>query len=264
MVFTANIKKKLPNINVLQYYSYLFYVCKHLMCWLIRGWWDARDIFPVFSGAEIQPFTQWNLGDFFPNIEKKSQSSKKIFFLKIGIFIQSTHTHKLHGDDQLPLHLISPSIWRQKHVKSLICIFIDQKWHKCVLWKFPNLGVYHASYTNVKGPRAPSQNSKKNPWMLPLVFLWRGRNMALKLPFVWQRACFQLKVQGGMCMQQRFKSIYALAQYDQSLSFLPEETLDSWLPIECLLSVTSHINCIVALCLINGMCLCQVMMTLHL
>ena len=45
-----------------------------------------------------------NLGDFFPNFEKKSQSSKKKFFffflkigilfyfLKIGIFIQSTHT----------------------------------------------------------------------------------------------------------------------------------------------------------------------------
>ena len=32
---------------------------------------------------------------------------------------------------------------------------------------------------------------------------------------------------------------------------------------ELSLSVTSHINCIVALCLINGMCLYQVMMTLH-
>ena len=29
------------------------------------------------------------------------------------------------------------------------------------------------------------------------------------------------------------------------------------------LSVTSHINCIVTHCLVNGMCLYQVMMTLH-
>ena len=47
----------------------------------------------VFSGAEVQPNSQWNLGDFFPNFEKKSKSSKKFFFsFEIGIFIQSTHT----------------------------------------------------------------------------------------------------------------------------------------------------------------------------
>ena len=54
-------------------------------------------IFLVFSGAEIRPHCQWNSGDFFPNFDKKSQSSnknQKIFFLsflKIAIFIQSTH-----------------------------------------------------------------------------------------------------------------------------------------------------------------------------
>ena len=45
-----------------------------------------RDFF-MFSGAEIRPHSQWNLGDFFPNF----------FFLKIGISF-SQHTHKLHGD----------------------------------------------------------------------------------------------------------------------------------------------------------------------
>ena len=29
--------------------------------------------------------------------------------------------------------------------------------------KFPNLGVYHATFPNLKGPRAPSRNCKKNP-----------------------------------------------------------------------------------------------------
>ena len=58
-------------------------------------------IFWEFSGAEIGPHSQWNFGDFFPISKKKSESSKKkLFFFKIGIFIQSTHTHthKLYGD----------------------------------------------------------------------------------------------------------------------------------------------------------------------
>ena len=52
-------------------------------------------IFLVFSGAEIWPHSQWNLGDFFPNFEEKNlnlQKKKKFVFLKIGIFIQSPHT----------------------------------------------------------------------------------------------------------------------------------------------------------------------------
>ena len=35
--------------------------------------------------------------------------------------------------------------------------------------KFPNLGVYHANFHNLKGPRAPSQNRKKIPVMLYLL-----------------------------------------------------------------------------------------------
>ena len=57
-----------------------------------------------FSGAEFQPLSQWDLGDFFPNLKKKSQSQ---FFFRIFIhMIQSPHTHKLHGDNLLSLHLI--------------------------------------------------------------------------------------------------------------------------------------------------------------
>ena len=52
----------------------------------------------MFSGAEIRPHSQWNLGDFFPNFEKNPDLQKTFFlrlgffFLKIGIFIQATHT----------------------------------------------------------------------------------------------------------------------------------------------------------------------------
>ena len=41
----------------------------------------------VFSGAEIQSHTQWNLGDLFPNFEKNTPNLH-FFFWKIGIFIQ--------------------------------------------------------------------------------------------------------------------------------------------------------------------------------
>ena len=69
-------------------------------------------IFLVSSGAEIRPLSQWDLGDFFPNLKKKFPISKKkkifFFFFFFRIFIQSphTHTHKLHDDNLLELHPI--------------------------------------------------------------------------------------------------------------------------------------------------------------
>ena len=39
----------------------------------------SRD-FLVFSGAEIWPHSQWNLGDFFPILKKKKNLPKKSFF----------------------------------------------------------------------------------------------------------------------------------------------------------------------------------------
>ena len=65
-------------------------------------------IFFVFSGAKI-PHSQWNLGDFFLNFEKKSQSSNIFYYLLFGrmAFSFSHHTHKLHCANLLPLNLIS-------------------------------------------------------------------------------------------------------------------------------------------------------------
>ena len=57
--------------------------------------------FFVFSGAEIQLYSQWNSGDFFPNFEKKSQSSKKNVFEDWDFHSVNTHIHKsymVHGD----------------------------------------------------------------------------------------------------------------------------------------------------------------------
>ena len=57
---------------------------------------DPSGIFLVSSGAEIRPRSQWDLGDFFPYLKKKSQSQKKkkfFFFFFFRIFIRSPHTH---------------------------------------------------------------------------------------------------------------------------------------------------------------------------
>ena len=43
----------------------------------------------------------------------------------------------------------------------------------------------------------------------------------------------QHKVQVGMYVQRRFKSVCTSPQSDQSLSFPPEEMLDPSLPTEC-------------------------------
>ena len=39
------------------------------------------------------------------------------------------------------------------------------------LENFPKKVVYPANFPNLKGPRAPSQNCKKNPWVLFLIFI---------------------------------------------------------------------------------------------
>ena len=62
------------------------------------------------SGAEIRPLSQWDLGDFFPQFEKKISKKKKNFFFFFLEFSLSQHTHvyihKLHGDNLLSLNLI--------------------------------------------------------------------------------------------------------------------------------------------------------------
>ena len=37
----------------------------------------STGIFLVSSGAEIRPLSQWDLGDFFPNLKKKNSQSQK-------------------------------------------------------------------------------------------------------------------------------------------------------------------------------------------
>ena len=143
----------------------------------------CQGFFSVFSGAEIRPFTQWNLGDFSPNIKKKSQFS--IFFFFFFFFEDwdfhsvTTHTSYYHCILFL-LQFDSKSMWNRLFVFLLTKNDINMYYEK-----IPNLGVYRANCPNVKalGPRL---KIAKNPWMLPLVSLWRGRNMALRLPFVWQ------------------------------------------------------------------------------
>ena len=60
-----------------------------------------QEFFFVSSGAEIRPLSQWDLGDFFPNlkkkfpISKKKKKKKKFFFFFFLEFSFSHHTHTL-------------------------------------------------------------------------------------------------------------------------------------------------------------------------
>ena len=54
---------------------------------------------------------------------------------------------------------------------AIVCViadlfYIDKKDIILHYNKFPNLGVCHANFPNLKGPRVPSQNCKKIPWFL--------------------------------------------------------------------------------------------------
>ena len=140
----------------------------YIHSWICK--WCVYDmcsgIFLVFSGAEIRPHSQWNLGDFFsqfwkknPNLQKKKYFFFIFFFFKIGIFIQAPHTQAT--DIQL-LHFISPSIFMMAKVYVIAKIFYWPKMTIVVHYnKFPNLGVCHSNILNLKGPRAPSRNCKK-------------------------------------------------------------------------------------------------------
>ena len=52
----------------------------------------------------------------------------------------------------------------------------------------------------------------------------------------------QHNVQVDMCIQLRFKPVYASAQSDQSHSVPPEELLNPWLPIERTLKILTSLR----------------------
>ena len=55
-------------------------------CFKPEGHKGIMDFFFVFSGTKIRANSLRNLGDFFPNCEKKILRFKKKFVLKIVIF----------------------------------------------------------------------------------------------------------------------------------------------------------------------------------
>ena len=87
----------------------LFPIETQITCDFPGGGGGGRDFFWCPQG----PLSQWDLGDFFPNLKKNYQSQKNkqknvFFFFFFRIFIQSphTHTHKLHDDNLLELNPI--------------------------------------------------------------------------------------------------------------------------------------------------------------
>ena len=101
----------------------------------------SQGLFLVFSWAEIRTYSQWNLGDFLPNFEAKSQS----YFFKTGTFIQSTHTHThTHTRMHARTHT-SYMVTFSFNLISIVCViadlfFIDQKLQNCALKEIPNEG----------------------------------------------------------------------------------------------------------------------------
>ena len=87
---------------------------------------NVNRFFLAFSGAEIWPLSQWNLGDFFPNFEQKSQSLK-IFFeewdFHLATWWQSTTAS----------YLSFKFLMTKVYVIGHLFFFIDQKWHNCAL-----------------------------------------------------------------------------------------------------------------------------------
>ena len=88
---------------------------------------------------------------FLPNSEKKSQSSIfYILFLRLGF----PFTHKLHGDVLLQFNGNSMcNSYFFLLTKNDIIVHYN---------KFPNLGVCHANFPNLKGPKALSKILKKS------------------------------------------------------------------------------------------------------
>ena len=71
-----------------------------------------------WCSQENRHLSQWRLGDLFPNFEKNPNRK---------IFIQSSHTPvTLHGDNLLPLHLISLQLY-----DNIVCVIANLFYFYC-------------------------------------------------------------------------------------------------------------------------------------
>ena len=112
-----------------------------------------RDFFFVSSGAKFRPLSQWDLGDFFPNLKKKIPIVNFSHFL---VFLFSHHTYTIY----MVTHLFSFNLM------AIVCVianlFLNSPKMPLLLFrKIPNLVVYRPNFPNLNGPKAPSQNCKK-------------------------------------------------------------------------------------------------------
>ena len=72
-----------------------------------------HGFFCLLRGQKFSPIHSGIKEIFFPILKKKIHIFKKkfFFFLRYGfLFSHHTHTHKLHDENLLPLHLISPNL----------------------------------------------------------------------------------------------------------------------------------------------------------
>ena len=119
----------------------------HVFLHQIRRHWLAplktldRDFIFVFSGP--MEF-RW----LFPILKKKIQPN--FFFEDWDFHSFSTHTSYMVTFFNL---------------MAIVCVIANLFFYWPIVHynKFPNLGVFHATFPNLKGPRATSQNWKKNP-----------------------------------------------------------------------------------------------------
>ena len=117
----------------------------------------TRDFFG-FSGAEILPQSQWNLGAFLANFEKNPNLQFYHYF-----FFENWDFHSVNVNTHTS-YMVTFSF----NLIAIVCViancfFIDKNDLIMHFNKFPNLGVYHSNFPNLKGPRAPSKISKNNP-----------------------------------------------------------------------------------------------------
>ena len=91
-------------------------------------------IFLVFSGAEIRPHSQWNLGDFSQFWKTIPIIKKKIFFFEDCDFHSATtHTGYMVTIYYHWILFLLQYFDSKSMCNSYFVFFINQKWHNCAL-----------------------------------------------------------------------------------------------------------------------------------
>ena len=99
--------------------------CRETQSDLCQSHWSVQGFFLVSSGAEIRPLSQWDLGDFFPNLKKKFPISKKKKNNKFFFFLEFSFSHHTHTLKSCMTTIYENCILFAFNLMAIVCVIAN-------------------------------------------------------------------------------------------------------------------------------------------